>query len=400
MNSRCYRICLLAVLALFLLMAGCAGSGSIKPAVQSVSPSAPLIESSEGKAACEAIAQDFSEDDRHSIISRVDSSFLAWRVLTVFEKDRSNKVQLESIEKSLKDQLLNMLSFSEERTRWDMLSGRVDGERYLCRVRSGLSGDGVKYVEFDLRPVDGRLRILDWYDLIRKTWVSDLFVELFSDIQEIASAHLMALPKMRTSVAQEQKLYADFLDAVRNRDSKRALKIYARLPLRLRNKPLYIFIAVNMASKLDDTQYLSFLGDLAGRVGHDDRYGMLLLDFYMADRQFDKTNRVLREFKRQIGSDPLLEVLFANLELERGNKQAFYGYCLEALEEDAAYLDTYWVLLDQFVAERNYRDAVLILNVLSNMFQITLHVDAFESDEKYRDFCRSAVFKAWLKAAA
>jgi hypothetical protein len=126
---------------------------------------------------------------------------------------------------------------------------------------------------------------------------------------------------------------------------------------------------------------------------------MLLLDFYMMDRQFDRANRVLREFKRQIGSDPLLEVLFANLELERGNKQAFYGYCLKALEEDAAYLDTYWVLLDQFVVDRNYKDAVLILNVLSNMFQISLQVDAFKADEKYRDFSRSAAFKAWLKAA-
>jgi len=390
----------MAVFALLLILTGCAGDRNLKLTKLPASSPAPLIDSSEGKATCEAIAQNFSEGDRRSIISRVDSSFLAWRVLSVFEKNRSNKVQLESIEKSLKDQLLNMLSFSEERTRWDMLSGRVDGERYLCLVRSGLSSEGVKYVEFDLRPVDGRLRILDWYDLIRKTRVSDLFVELFSDIQEIASAHLMALPKMRASVAQEQKLYADFLDAVRNRDSERALKIYAKLPLRLRNKPLYIFIAVNMASKLSDTQYLSFLGDLAGRVGDDDRYGMLLLDFYMTDRRFDKANRVLREFKRQIGSDPLLEVLFANLELEQGNKQAFYSYCLQALEEDAAYLDTYWVLLDQFVVDRNYKDAVLILNVLSKMFQITPQVDAFESDEKYRDFCRSAVFKAWLKAAA
>ena len=389
----------MAVLALALILIGCAAGRNIKTAQQPVSSPPSLIDASVGKATCEAIAQDFSEGDLQSIISRVDSSFLTWRVLKLFEKNPLTHEQTESIEKNLSDQLINMLSLTEERTRWSMLSGRVDGERYLCLVRSGLSNEGVKYVEFDLRLVDDRLRILDWYDLIRKARVSDLFVELFRDIDEIAFAHLVALPNVRASVAQEQKLYADFLKAARSGDAERVLKIYAKLPSRLQNKPLYIFIALNMASKLDVARYGSFLRDLARRVGDDDRYGMLLLDLYLADRQYEKADRVLRAFKRQIGSDAVLELLLANLERARGNKQAFYGYCLQALEADAAQLDTYWILLDQFVADRNYGDAVLILNVLSSMFQITLDDNALESDEKYQDFFRSAAFKEWMEKA-
>lgn len=399
MISRPVLVSISMTLVLTLLLGGCAGNRSVETQTVSetpaVSPPASQTFSDLGNSTCEAIAQDLSKGDHHALNRRFDTSDILARISNLFDSQTFTPQQLRSFDERLNEMIPGMFLLDNEQVRWDMLRGDVDGEHYFCLVRSGLNSEGLSYVEFDLRYVDGQLRIIDWYDLVRETRVSDLFVELLQDIKEMADAHIMAMPYQRRSVQREQKLFFNFLTTMKSADPKRVLMAYDKLPQRLKQKPLYTLIAVNMASMQDDTQYERILRELSKRSGKGEHYGMLLFDLYIFDQQYEKARQVIHRFKRQVGSDPLLDLVLADLELKQGDKQGFYRYCLKAMDKDPNYLDTYWLLLEHLVADRHYKDAVLVLNVLTKMFEYTIREEALESLEKYREFCKSSEYKAW-----
>jgi hypothetical protein len=382
-----------------LFLGGCAGNQPLQTQeaaeTQADSPSLSQSLNEEGKSLCETIAQDLSNGDHQSLNRRFDTSAILARINSTFEERSFTPEQLQNFEKRLNQMIPGIFGLGNDQIRWDMLHGHVEGERYLCLIRTNLSDEGLSYVEFELTRKDGRLRIVDWYDLVRETKVSDLFSDMLHDSIEMTDAHIMAMPYQRQSALQEQRLFFNFLATVKSADPRRVLMAYDNLPPRMKRKPVYTLIAINMASRLDDAQYERVLRNLSQLVGDSGHYSMLLIDLYMYDQEYDKAKRAIYSFKRQVGTDPLLDLLLADLDLKQGNKQGFYHYCLQALNNDPNYLDTYWLLLDRLVADRHYEDAVLVLNVLTKRFEYTIKEDAIESMEQYRDFCKSAAYKAW-----
>ncbi|MEW8241435.1 MAG: hypothetical protein AB2601_10365 [Candidatus Thiodiazotropha sp.] len=399
MNSR-YPLIRLPVIALLgIVIVGCSANRSTVQDIEQ-NAQADIVSSSQdnlrdGESVCKAIARELSVGDRQALNDRFDTRFVIARIESEIEINIYTKKDLRSFAHGLNAIMPGMSVVGEEQLRWDMLHGSGDGESYSCLVRTSLHEEGVSYVEFELRKVDGELRVVDWYDLLRESRISDLSVIFLRDINDMATAHLTAMPYQRNRVQQEQRRFLEFLKATKSGDPKRVLAAYDGLPPRFKQKPLYMLIALNMASMLDNGHYMRALRNLERRFGAENRYGMLLVDLYYEEKQYHKVDRVLRKFKQQVGEDPLLDLLLASLELEQGNMEAFYAYCLRIVDGNPNYLDTYWVLFDQFVADGKYPDAVLVLNVLKNMFEITLNKDVFVSEEKYRGFRKSAAFRAW-----
>jgi hypothetical protein len=386
------------VVTVSLLIGGCVSTHSTVNSVASrpIIQASLLIDPVEGKDACKVIAQDLSEGNSQSLYERVDINSIVKRILATFDKDKLTSKEYSLLKKQLHDLVRKKISLKKDKLRWDMVRGRADGERYFCLVRTSLFGNGVSYVEFELRYVDSKLQIIDWYDLVRETRVTDMFKDLFHDIYEMKEAHIMAMPYQWRSIVREQKKYFAFISAIGRENPKEILNAYDKLPLRFQNKPLYSLILLNLDIKMNDAQYYSVLRDFSRRFGGADRYAFLLIDLYLLDHEYDKVTQAIYSFKRQVGDDPLLALLLAEVENQRGNKKAFYGYCLKLLNDNPNYLDTYWYLLDQLVIDRHFDDAVVVLNVLSKMFEYTIYKDAFESDIKYRDFIKSSPFKSWI----
>jgi hypothetical protein len=399
MISRCALVRFFLLGVLVLLLDGCASNppALLTPVTDEapVSQSTPNIVAAEGKHTCESIAKYLSENDRQSLYDKFDTRLIIDRIVETFGSDHYTAQQFQNFERRLKEMIPGMLLVNNNQVRWDMLRGHEDGDRYVCLVRTGLNEEGVKYVEFDLHQADGRLYIVDWYDMIRESRMSDSYIELLRDINEMANADINVMPHKRKMLLQEQKQFFSFLAAMRSAAFKKVLTTYDGLPPRYKSKPLYTLIALNMAAMLGDAQYLQMLRTLKQLYGDSDRYGMLLIDVYLEDQEYDKASQELRKFKQHVGQDPLLELLQAGLELERGNKELFYRYCLQVVEKNPNYIDTYWFLFDQLILDQHYEQAVLVLNVLSTNFEISFEKSGFESMEKYRDFSKSAAFKAW-----
>jgi hypothetical protein len=397
MNSRYTLGQILTILAVSQLFVGCVSNQSVVTDITSSPPvqASSRIDSDEGEDICEVIAQDLSEGDGESLYERLDVNSIMNRILATFDKDKFSSTEYLNFKEQLQELIHNRVTLINDELRWDMVRAHVDGERYLCLVRTSLFGNGVSYIEYELRNVDGRLRVIDWYDLVREIKVTDMFIELFHDIYEMADAHIMAMPYQRRSIIEEQNQYFGFISALGRENPTQILNAFDKLPIRFKSKPLYNLILLNSAMKLDEAYYYHVLRNIAQRFGGDNRYAFLLIDLYLLDHEYEKVSQAIYSFKRQVGADPLLELLLAEVENRRGNKKAFYGYCLKVLNENPNYLDTYWYLFDQLVVDRHYDEAVVVLNVLTKSFKYTIYNDVLESDDKYRDFSKSSAFRAW-----
>ncbi|MES9991732.1 MAG: hypothetical protein ABW098_07255 [Candidatus Thiodiazotropha sp.] len=379
------------------LLVGCASNQTVntEPDSQSVSQASEQNSTSDLETICNVIAYDLGESDHQSLYEKVDSDIILSRILDTFDEDSFSNQEFQKFKQRLDGLIRSKIILRSDKVRWDVVRSGVVNDRYTCLVRSSLLGGGVSYVEFELRNVDGRLRIVDWNDLVREVRMTDMFSELFHDIYEMADAHIMAMPYQVTTVVKQQKRYFEYLAAIRSGDPNQMLVAYDKLPLRFKNKPLYALALLNYITDMDDPRYYKVLSNIKKRFGGTGRYDFLLIDYYLLTHEYDSAKSSLDRFKKRIGEDPLLDLLLAELDNKQGNKQKFYAKCLQVMNNNPNYLDTYWYVFDQLVADGYYDDAVLVLNVLANLFEYTFYDDAFESDVKYREFTKSTAFKGW-----
>jgi hypothetical protein len=390
---------LLVVIVIALLLEGCVNNQSTVKASTSKAPmqSSMLIDDSEGDNTCKLIAQHLADGDDQSLYEMFDVDLILNRILSTFNEKQFTTDKYLNFKAGLRKLIRNRIMLRSSNVRWDVVRDHTDGDQHFCLVRSSLLAKRLVYAEFELRNVEGKSRIIDWYDLPREISRTEMITELYHDIHQLIDARKTTIPSQRATVIREQKQYFGFLLALGSADSARVMKAYDELPVRFKNKPLYNFDVLSNLINIDKALYYSVLRNFERKFGKTGRYAFSFIKLYLLDNDYDKATKAIEGFKGKVGDDPLLDLLLAEIEYRRGNKKAFYGMCLQLLNDNPNYHDTYWYLFDRLVADRHYKHAVVVLNVLSKMFEYTFSVDTFESNNKYLDFTKSSAFKAWKK---
>jgi hypothetical protein len=390
---------LLVVIAIALLLDGCVSEKStVKTSTSKASmQSSMLIDDSEGDDACNLIAQHLTYGEDQSLYEMFDVDSILNRILSTFDEKQFTSDEYLNFKRGLRKLIRNRNKFRSDNVRWDVVRGHIDGDKYLCLVRASLLAKRLFYTEFELRNVEGRLQVVDWYDLLREISMTEMVTELYHDIHSLINARKMVMPHQKAALVLEQKQYFGFLSALGSADPARIMSAYYQLPVRFKNKPLYKFDVLYNMLNIDKALHYRALRDFEREFSKTGNHAFLFIKLYLSDNDYDKATQVIEVFKGRVGEDPLLDLLLAEIEYRRGNKKAFYGMCLQLLNDNPNYHDTYWYLFDRFVADRHYNHAVIVLNVLSKMFEYTFFIDAFKSDKKYLDFTKSSAFKAWKR---
>lgn len=389
----------LLILSIAVLLSACATQPDSTPPLSAVTAMAQppsQREDDAGANTCREIARDLSHHDSAALNGKLDLRLILQQVFSALDSQLLDATQRQKLVAQLEEQIKSKLVENYGEDNWDMLRGYADGDRYLCLLRTDMSNQGVSYVEFDLRMVDGRMQIVDWIDLVQEQRVSEMFRELFGDIATmLESSTKPATHYWELFTPQERLDFFEFLKTVRDQDSSRIFTAYDRLSWRFKQKPLYALLVVKAASAHGDGLYQKALKNFEQRFGGEDHYGILLIDLYVEERRYEQAILGLKRFRDKVGADPVIDILLAIIEREQGHSASFYEHCLQAINVNPNYVQTYWLLLDQLVADRHYDDAVLVLNVLTSMFNFALSEHHFEADEKYQAFRKSEAFRAW-----
>jgi hypothetical protein len=382
-----------------LVLWSCAGNSTLNTeAIDSFTVDNRInqIDPVSAKNTCQAIALDLTNNDMQSLQNRIDVIPILASIFTSINNHPLTLEQRLKIKNNLNDQIKMMLTPNVEAQYWAMRRGKIDGDSYKCLLRTNASRVEIRYLEFTLRQIDGTPHIVDLSYPDRNLLASEIYTVLLTDYIELLYTVNNAYEDQRPIAQQELGRLTAFLKQLNHSNPQRLLIIFEGLPVQIKSKPEYIQLMTAFASTMDRSSYLSFLTKSESTLFYKhDQYGMLLKDLYYMRNEYDKVEQVLHQLEERVGSDPYIDIELAKLENIQGNSRGFYSYCLKALDRDPDFLDTYSLLLENFVYTDRHQDAVLVLDVLLNRLNKTLKLNACTSTEKYRNFCSSPAYLAW-----
>jgi hypothetical protein len=352
------------------------------------------------KHTCEAIAEELNNNDHQPLDERIDTIPIVAGISIALSHYPITLQQRRQIAQKLEGSVRRSLIPSIEQKTWAMRRGKIDGDHYLCLLRSNVENDNARYVEYELKKIDNQLKIVDLDYVERNLKVSEFISSALNDFIELFNTIQNGNLEQRTTAKQELATLSTFFNHFGNINPRGMQMAYNNLPARLKTNPAYIKIAAGSARSLDNASYMTFLRDIQRNLFYEtDRLGLLMLDYYLEYHQYESAKRLIRQFNDYVGPDAYFDLYLARLEIAQGNNKAFYHYCLQALEHESTYLDPYSFLLDQLVADHHFDDAVLVLSVLKHQFDRVLNEEHCDSSAAYRKFCRSTEYLSWKQAS-
>ncbi len=174
------------------------------------------------------------------------------------------------------------------------------------------------------------------------------------------------------------------------------VRIYHTLPMSLQKEKNYLLVRYSAAMQLDDTEYLAALNDFRKYYPRDPCIDMLSIDYFLMQKQYDKSLACIDSLDKAVGGDPYCDVLRGNIEMQQPDLAAARKHFTAACEADPKLLGARVGLLDVNTAEGNFDEATQHLQVLVDDFHV--QIENLSEMPEYAELLRSPQFKAWRTA--
>jgi len=267
--------------------------------------------------------------------------------------------------------------------------------RVLVRLDGG--SEGLDYLEFLVDQDDsGEYRAIDWYQLTRGRLASQslgAMVRLTNDPDQSLLHRLFAMSfnaetveKLRQVGALEgQGKYAE------------SVALMNQLPPELADSLEVLRLRVADASHAkDDAEYYRALGILARKYGDDPSVAVLLMDYYVKEKQVDKVQTGLTIIENRVGSDGLTNTLRSNFCQQTGAYDQGVAYARKAVELEPDLRRAWVALASGYLLQKNYPQVVATYRTLQTRFGLIFTRKQFESNPRFGPLVQSDAFKKWL----
>jgi len=294
----------------------------------------------------------------------------------------------------MNDAVLHQLK-SDLRTSIDAMADKiVQGQIKILRVvpsaskqakmliRLDYGTDGLMYVQFDIMEINNTLRIVDWLNHSTGMTLSDTLEQLYTLQNSLPQEQAKSLNQLYLSVNSNQ--YAD------------ALATLKRLPKSLQNNP-FVMLLKTEASAVDETLYMQALAEFAVRFGRDERYTWIMVDHYYYQQDFGTAHKLLDAFANRVIRDAAIYAIQGSFAYVNTDYAGAIRFCRIAMKLDPDYRDTYLTLLYALIANHNFQEAVLVLEVLQQRFSFKLDPMMLASFDGFDDFAKSEPFLDWAQ---
>ena len=268
--------------------------------------------------------------------------------------------------------------------------------RALVRLDAG--SEGLEYLEFLVdRDDSGEYRVIDWYQLTRGRLASDslgAMVRLMSDPDQSLLHRLFATTSFSADTVEKLRQVGALEHQGKYAES---LALMNQLPPELADSVEVLRLRVADASRSkNDAEYYRTLGILARKYGDDLSVAMLLVDYYLKEKRFDKVQVGLTMIENRVGSDGLTNTLRSNFYQQTGEYDQAVAYARKAVQLEPDLRRAWVALASGYVLQKNYPQAVATYRTLQTRFGLNLTRKQFEGNPAFGPFLQSEAFKKWL----
>ncbi len=271
-----------------------------------------------------------------------------------------------------------------------------EGKRVLFRVL--LSSGGVNYHDMVVieRP-SGKVLAINLYAFASGEMVSQSTRRMFL----AAAAHdsrsfLQKLVKSDKEYIKHIDKYGQMMQCVQTGKCKQALAIYDKLPESIREEKTAMWAYLMAAQQVDEKRYLQAIGAFRKAYPNDACLDMVLIDHYLLQGKYDRALKCIEALDKAVGGDPYLNVMRANIYVERKDLANARRLAEQTIEEAPDIVDGYWVLINVTLAERNFGDTAKWLTKIGEEFAIEF--EDLTTIPEYAEFVKSPEYQKWMQS--
>ena len=126
-----------------------------------------------------------------------------------------------------------------------------------------------------------------------------------------------------------------------------------------------------------------------------DNLPLLLMDYHFLKQDYPKTAKAVDQLDQQVGGDPYLNLIRANIAIGQNDAEAARGFVetlIKALPDKAT--EGYGILLDQAIEIQNHVETTRILKALEAETPVRFPID-FNKAEPFADYMASPEYEKW-----
>ena len=377
------------LILLVSLLAGCASQPASNTANTSIAGASNFdLDTFEGFS--EALEQSMTAKDSTLFIDRLDSYEFARRSLNSLGLGAARKKTVRNYADTLQDiveqRFSNTFSEVESASFLRMIPGDTDKTKNtVALIRITPESGGISYWKVYLKRSNGRISIVDWLNYSLGDNASHAIGEFSLHVGSAINN-----PESKEAVAVKA-----YLAAAKSSDPGQLISAYDQLPKELRENALLMYSYIEAASEISTEAHQAALSRVEPVYRKSDTYALMLVDYYLENKQYEKAHQVIDTAATQLGADAGLDSLHAGVALGAGDYKRTIAYARDGISREPAYLDNYWMLLDALVFTKNYADAITVLGIIEDGFGYEFDAQQIAEVEGYELFAQSAPFNDW-----
>jgi hypothetical protein len=246
---------------------------------------------------------------------------------------------------------------------------------------------GLNYLEFLLGKKDGKIFILDIYPAISFEYISSSLYEVLQNMKngDISKGHSDAdiISSVRTHMnSGEFEIASETLQSL-DRDSP------------LRDTKIFKLLEINIASQLDDNDYLNRLEDFKTDYGNETGVNLLLVDYYLLKEDFDKTLMCIADVQDRYPDDHILNVIKGTVHSLKGDYVSCVYYYELASEKYPEMMEIHDYLLVAYFNASEYKKGFEKIDFLIGEDYLTLEDANTFLSNSFTDFEDWPDYKEW-----
>jgi tetratricopeptide (TPR) repeat protein len=275
----------------------------------------------------------------------------------------------------------------------DVLSVRdVDGEtRALCRFFS--SENGLVYMDFIFHEDKaGNVKVADMYSIGAGQKTTETMSQLLNQVAK--SLNKNVIQRMTSDdVFMENIGKVQQIKNLSLQNPRAAMAMFKQLPDEMKNQKAFMLMRLQLATSLDDREYMAAMEAFRGRFGNDPALMLLSIDYYLLKEDYPKLMESIDRLNENVGGDPALDYMTASFHYMEGDidraKIGLEGVVAVAPDFHPAYENLIGIDMDNGDFEKVYERLVQFKKLFPNV-DVGLHEYA-----NFPQFQRSSYYRQW-----
>ena len=256
---------------------------------------------------------------------------------------------------------------------------------------------GLNYHDFVLeaKPVRGIVAV-DLYVYITGELFSETLHQLFAPLTKDALKDAKAKPATGEFDYDKLKNFSELAKTDRFDDLK---KLYQSLPESMQKQKSLLILWMAAAARHNEAQYGAAIETYETAYPNDPSLNLILIDGYFLRGKFDMALQATERLDRQIGGDPYLNVMRANIHTKMKDYAKARQAAEKGIQEEPDLVDAHWALISTALTEKDAKGVLEQLKRIDQKFELSFGDMTQEAD--YADFVKTpqhAEWKAYLKA--